>query len=368
MGDTRTYAAVRARQVLTGPVHDQVARLVALLADRGALADGATTRQAVAVPESRPNPIGPVVAVLVEPDREHLSRELLTAAAGLACQLDGRVVAMGPGLPDGEVLGSWGADTAISITGSDIEEDIADAVTRWAGRSHPSIMLAPSTAWGREVASRVAAARGAGLVGDAVAVELSAGRLIAWKPAFGGQLVAAISTTTPLQMATIRAGALPMGVPRTATAEVHPHLARPRGGIRVHSRDRDDDLDTLAEADVMIGIGSAVPGDEHPLLTPLVKALNAQLTATRKVTDRGELPRARQIGITGRSVAPRLYIALGVSGKFDHTVGIQRSHTVVAVNTDPTAPIFQVADIGLVADWREVADALPSALEASCGA
>jgi electron transfer flavoprotein alpha subunit len=169
---------------------------------------------------------------------------------------------------------------------------------------------------------------------------------------------------SPIQMATMRAGALPIGRPRHSHAPIQTESVRPRGGVEVHGRDRDDDLDTLATADAVIGIGSAVPRDDHELLGPLLKVLNAELAATRKVTDRGDLPRARQIGITGRSVAPRLYIALAASGKFNHTVGIQRSHIVVAVNTDPSAPIFDCADIGLVADWREVVALLPAALEA----
>ena len=91
--------------------------------------------------------------------------------------------------------------------------------------------------------------------------------------------------------------------------------------------------------------------------------LGAELGATRKVTDNGWLPRARQIGITGRTIAPRLYVALGASGKFNHMVGVRRAGTVVAVNNDPEALVFDAADIGIVGDALEVATLLAAELE-----
>jgi electron transfer flavoprotein alpha subunit len=102
-----------------------------------------------------------------------------------------------------------------------------------------------------------------------------------------------------------------------------------------------------------VGIGVGVPPERYSEIEPLLQVLNAEMATTRKVTDKGWLPHARQVGITGRSIAPALYIALGVSGRFNHTVGIQASGTVLAVNSDPSAPIFDCADIGIVADWAE---------------
>jgi electron transfer flavoprotein alpha subunit len=215
-------------------------------------------------------------------------------------------------------------------------------------------MLAPSTAWGREDARRVAATIGAGLTGDAVGLELEGDRLLAWKPAFGGQLVAAIHADSATQMATVRAGMLPELAPRESTAPVTTVAVGTRGRVTVLARTRDDDLDVLAEASAVIGVGQGVTPDEYPLLEPLREVLGAELAATRKVTDQGWLPRARQIGITGRSIAPRLYVVLGASGKFNHMVGVRGARTVLAINTDPEALVFGVADVGIVGDWREV--------------
>ncbi len=128
------------------------------------------------------------------------------------------------------------------------------------------------------------------------------------------------------------------------------------------ARTRDDDLDVLAEAEAVIGVGMGVAPDEYPALEPLRTLLRAELGATRKVTDKGWLPRARQIGITGRAIAPRLYVSIGASGKFNHSIGLRGATTVLAINPDQSAPIFDAADVGIVGDWREVLPRLVDAL------
>ena len=130
--------------------------------------------------------------------------------------------------------------------------------------------------------------------------------------------------------------------------------------MRVLARTREDDLDVLAEAHTVIGVGTGVGPDEYAALEPLRVVLGAELGATRKVTDKGWLPRARQIGITGRTIAPRLFVSIGASGKFNHAVGVRAAGTVLAINPDPDAPIWEHADAGIVADWH---DALPLLVE-----
>jgi len=135
-----------------------------------------------------------------------------------------------------------------------------------------------------------------------------------------------------------------------------------RGRVRVLARTRDDDLDALAEAETVIGVGRGVPPNDYDSLEPLRELLHAELGATRKVTDEGWLPRARQVGITGRSIAPRLFISIGASGKFNHTIGIRAARTVLAINDDANALIFDAADAGIVGDWREAVPLLVAAL------
>lgn len=312
----------------------------------------------------------PAIGVIVEPDRLRIARELLGAAAGLASQIGGKVVALGSHLPEAQDLGSYGADEGVVLktapTATLLEEDVAAAVSGWCEKESVWALLAPSTEWGRQVASRVAAKLGAGLVGDAIGLDVGSSftnpqdpllkhRLIADKPAFGGQMVAEIFCSSPLQMATLRAGVLPLLTPRESKpAIMSVQACAPRSRVKLLSRQRDDDSDELANADAVIGVGQGVDPADYPLLEELCEQLGAALCATRKVTDRGWMPRARQVGITGHTISPRLYIAIGLAGNFNHTVGVRTSGTIVAINTDPEALIFETCDIGLVGDWREL--------------
>jgi electron transfer flavoprotein alpha subunit len=157
-------------------------------------------------------------------------------------------------------------------------------------------------------------------------------------------------------MATVRVGVLPSLTPRSVRARVERLDADGSARMLVIARTRDDDLDALAEATVVVGVGMGVAPDEYDALEPLLTLLGAELGATRKVTDRGWLPRARQIGITGRAISPRLYVALGVSGKFNHMVGVRAANTVLAVNHARDALVHDACDIGIVAD---IHDAVP---------
>jgi electron transfer flavoprotein alpha subunit len=233
-------------------------------------------------------------------------------------------------------------------------EDVARGVADWANTHRPWGILAPSTSWGREVASRVAARLGAGLTGDAIQLDVDEQRLVSWKPAFGGRLVAAIRATSPIQMATVRPGVLPRLTPRApARPSVEILTTTPQTRLRILSRQQNDQLDALALATRVIGVGYGIPPERYKELDPLLRVLNAELAATRKVTDNNWLPHSRQVGITGRSIAPNLYLALAIGGRFNHTCGIQATGTVMAINSDAKAQIFDSADIGIVADWAE---------------
>ena len=265
-------------------------------------------------------------------------------------------------------LGAAGADTAVVLEGSSVAEDVADALGAYIGDVGPWAVLAPSTAFGREVAGRAAASTGSGLVGDAIALSVLGDRLVAAKPAFAGALVADVTCRSTVQMVTVRPGVLPA----VALGPGHdlPVLTRSvgtRGRVRVLADRRNDDVETLAKAQVVIGVGSGVAPEEYGDLSSLAAALGAELAATRKVTDKGWAPRARQVGITGRSIAPRLYIAIGLSGKFNHMVGVRSADTILAVNDDRGAPVFEHCDIGVVGDWHAVVPLLQKALRHSDG-
>jgi electron transfer flavoprotein alpha subunit len=358
----------RALVVLHGPVERQVEEAVQLLVARGALTPGAT-----AAPSARGGPPaggagdGPVVvAVLDEPGRPEAAAELVAAAARLARAAGAAVHLLRPvSRPAGDPLHApAGTDLVVALSGSTVAEDVARGVTAYVRDERPWVVLAPSTAFGREVAARAAAATGTGLVGDAISLVAHDGQLVAGKPAFAGALVADITCRSATQMATVRPGMLPAS-PQAEPARGVRTVTRPmqvRGRVRVLSERRDDDLETLARAEVVIGVGTGVVPEDYALLSPLAALLGAELGATRKVTDKGWAPRSRQVGITGRSIAPRLYVALGLSGKFNHMVGVRAAGTILAVNPDPGAPVFTHCDIGILGDWHEVVPLLHGAL------
>lgn len=352
----------RAGLVLSGPLHEQVDRAVAALEELGAL-----TRAGPAVPglvppgrPGLPPGSGPAVGVVVEPGRPRLAREILGAAATLAAGIGAEVVAVTAEHHEPSELWSWGADFAVEVGGSPVEADLAAAVSGWVHDRSPGVLLAPATFWGREVASRVAARIGAGLVSDVL--ELTFGPvagdrvLICSKPAGGGATVARVVCRSEVQLATVRPGVLPLLTSRPGSGPLPvTRLEAPRrGGVQVLERWKDDEVEALALAEVVVGVGAGVDPRGYDLVRRLAALVGAELAATRKVTDGGWMPRSRQVGITGRSVAPRLYAAIGLSGRFNHMAGVEGARTVLAINHDAAAPVFAACDVGIVGSWEEV--------------
>ena len=378
VGATRAMEHARSVRVLDGPVDSQVAEALGELSRRGALTTG---------PEPPAAPRGDdqtedrgasrVITVLAEPGRQRVSEELLGAAARLGGEVGAAVHVLCPAAADAAPwsaldaapLGAAGADLVVMLHGSAVAEDVADALAASVRETAPWAVLAPSTAFGREVAGRAAAATHSGLVGDAIALSTRDDVLVAAKPAFAGALVADITCRSATQMVTVRPGVLPAPPPGPGRGpgpgRAVPVVTRTigtRGRVRVLSDRRDDDVETLARAEVVIGVGTGVRPEEYEELSPLAAVLGAELAVTRKVTDKGWAPRSRQVGITGRSIAPRLYVAVGLSGKFNHMVGVRAAGTILAINADRDAPVFEHCDVGIVGDWHQVVPILQEAL------
>ncbi len=313
--------------------------------------------------------------------------ELLGEAADLARSVDGSVTAVtteaglasfvAPSDRAGAAVAAAGADRVLVIppgrAGQRCEvSEQADALASAAGAEQPWALLVEGTRSGRVVASVVAARHGWGLTGDAIGLEIEATAggpsLIAWKPAFGGRVEAPIRSSSPVQMATIRPGVLARRSPRHDAPSVAVEMlpAPEPARLRTVSEHRDDtDSAGLTRAEVVVALGQGVEPDGYPVMQELCDALGgAVLGATRKVTDQGWLPRSRQIGVTGLAVAPRLLVAVGSSGRFNHTVGIRNAKAILAINPNPAAEIFDQVDVGLVGPWQEVVPALTKALTA----
>lgn len=359
VGVVRRSGTDRARRVLDqGPLPERVSEAVAGIAEL-VLTAPLPARAERAVPDSSGAGPGGIV-VLAEPAGNRMTRELLGRAAVMASEL-GTGVSVVSG-PPGSVelsLGQWGADELLQVPEAYLAEDVAAALAQWCAFSRPYVVLAPGTLWGREIAARIAARLGAGLVGDAVALEIEreSRRLTAWKPALGGEYLVAITYGSPLQLATVRPGVLALLRPRAEGRLLRTDLAAPSGPsgrISQISSVREDALERLSSAPVVIGVGMGVDPQEYSLLEPLSSLLGAELAATRKVTDRRYLARSRQVGLTGRSISPALYIALGLKGGPMHMVGVRSAGTVLAVNWDRSAAVFEASDIGIVGDWHDV--------------
>ena len=347
VGSPREVTVAR-RQRIAG----DAAEAVSLLDDLGAWDHASPALDVVA----EGGGAGPEVWCFLEPDVTRPDRELLGAAAELAALLDGSVVAVAP-RPVLEDLAMQGADRVAVVPGDEPEQWI-DALASAAGASPPWGLLVEGTRLGRTVAATVAARHAWGLTGDAIELDLSpAGRLRAWKLAFGGRSVAPIESSSAVQMKTVRPGVMPAR--RRRSDRQAPVVELPLGcdhppRIRTTAVRRDDgDFALTGQARMMIGVGQGVDPTEYGLLEPLQAALGgAPLAATRKVTDKGWLPRSRQVGVTGRSLAPDLYVAIGSSGRYNHVVGFTSAKTVLALNIDPDAEIFHHADVGLIGEAK----------------
>jgi electron transfer flavoprotein alpha subunit len=238
----------------------------------------------------------------------------------------------------------------------------------------PDLVIGAATRVGRGVLSRTAAALGLGLTGDCIGIEWDAeGRLSHLKPAFGGNVVAPIECRTRPELSTVVPGMVRPLEPRPGR-EVPVEVRRldvvaPRVEVEDHEPSARGEIDALDQAELVLCLGSVISGPDdmdriREALPALEQAtgLKGALAATRRVTDEGWLPRQTQVGLTGRAIRPRLYIGVGVRGAPNHVCGIRHAGTIVALNRDPKAPIFENVDIGLVGNWRELLPALVDAL------
>ncbi len=316
------------------------------------------------------------ILVLVEHQRGDDGAWRLTPASAqvisLAKELTGggvHVVAL-PSTPDAPALGALGAGKILRPRLDDLAPRVsgvvADAVLACIADDRYGAFLVPSSYRGREVASRVAMRLDSGVVADATALEVEGEALIATTVALAGTWTNRIRVEGALPVATVKTGAhgvVPAATPTAPVIEdVDFEVSPEAGAVEVVSSTAEGGTGrvSLADADVVVVAGRGTNGDMS-VVDALADELGAAVGATRVVADEGWAPRNLQIGQTGANISPKLYIGLGVSGAIHHTVGMQSSAHIVAVCDDPDAPIFEIADFGVVGDLFEV---VPQALEA----
>ncbi len=224
----------------------------------------------------------------------------------------------------------------------------------------PAVVVVAHSSDGMAFAPAVAAAGGHGFAADVVALRSEAGTLVATRAPYGGKVVAEVEVAGPTAVVTIRPGsfvAAATGGSATTTtvdAPATPSRTRHRSYLEQPASDVD-----IAAADVLVSIGRGIGDRENiELFERVAAALGATLASSRPLVDAGWMPHARQVGQSGTTVKPSVYVAFGISGAIQHLAGMRTARTIIAVNTDAEAPIFGTAHFGAVVDALDVAEAL----------
>ncbi len=239
------------------------------------------------------------------------------------------------------------------------------------GQLAPDLVVMAHTYQARDLAPALAARLNAPLVSDVIATSRQGDQLLFRRPMFQGKLVADVRarpargapTFVTCQVGAFRTDALIRGATAAVTRlDIDLSEVRNRQTVEPPFREARQAVD-LGQAERIVAVGRGIKAQEHlAVAQALADAMDAELAASRPICDNGWLPMERQVGSSGQTVAPRLYVALGISGAIQHLVGMKGSRTIVAINKDPDAPIFEVADYGIVGDLFEIVPAMTSAL------
>ncbi len=314
-----------------------------------------------------------VVAEQRDGQLKRISLECLTAASQIADGLGGNVQALviGAALPSSiaEELGQAGAnpvfvadDMALDVYATERYAQVAAQAIR---QADPAVVLFGATAQGRDLAPRTAAKLGVGLASDCTRFELRNGDLVITRPIYAGKALAEVTLRSTPRMATVRPNTFPPAASAGAAFKVEPLSidAGDAGAVVEAFHAKAGERPELTEASTIVSGGRGMGGPEnYAVIEALADELGAAVGASRASVDAGWRPHADQVGQTGKTVSPNLYIACGISGAIQHLAGMRTSKVIVAINTDPDAPIFKVADYGIIGDLFDVVPALREAI------
>ena len=309
---------------------------------------------------------------------QNVGLELLGKARELADALNEKVYAMLLGhdlTTQAQECIAYGADTVLRVDAPElatyVTEPYAQAIYQIIRDNKPSIVLIGATTIGRDLGPRLSARVETGLTADCTGLEISEDRdLLMTRPAFGGNLMATIICKEHRpQMSTVRPGVMRMGQRdenRKGTIEdVKINFDKSKFRVRVlETVKQTKNLVDITEAHVLIsggrGVGNAAGFD---MLRAMANTIGAEVSASRAMVDAGVLGHERQVGQTGKTVRPDLYFAMGISGAIQHLAGMEESEYIIAINKDKFAPIFNVADLGIVGDVRKIVPLLTEKLK-----
>jgi electron transfer flavoprotein alpha subunit len=310
-----------------------------------------------------------------------VSLETLAAAQQIAQQTKGSLAAavLGKGVAAlaGELASSQ-LDEILLVEHALLEKYTPDGFTialrQVLESSKPDLVLLPHTYQVRDFAPKLAASLGKGMIGDCIAYRYESGKLIFVRQMFQGRTVADVVFVGDAPwIATFQAGAFRADLVakrssgqapvKPVPVDLNPEQIRTKPLELFREAKQAVDL---TQAPILVAIGRGIKAPENiPLAEKLAKLLGGEICASRPICDEGWLPMERQIGSSGQTVAPKLYLALGISGAIQHVVGMKGSRTIAAINKDQNAPIFEVADYGIVGDLFEIVPALIEELERS---
>jgi len=316
------------------------------------------------------------VLVLVEHE-DGAPRKVTYQMLGKAAELgEAAAVFVGERGLDGaaEALGSHGAATVYAATGEGWSEastlPVVEALAAAAERAQPAAILVAATPAGKDVAARLGVRKGWGVLADVVDLD---GELVATQSVFGGATTVRSRVRSGTPLLTVKPNAFGVPEPSGGSAEVVDlGLTREpgRADVRVTERVASEQggRPDVAEAEIIVSGGRGLQDPSNfALVEALADSLGAAVGASRAAVDAGWYPHQHQVGQTGKTVSPQLYVAVGISGAIQHRAGMQTSKTIVAVNKDEEAPIFEIADYGVVGDLFKVAPQLTEAVKARKG-
>ena len=330
-----------------------------------------------------------VFAQQVDGEVSGIAYELLGKAKDLAKDLNAEVTAvlLGYGVKGlADSLAEYGADKVIVVDDKELEvyrtEPYAHALASVINEYKPEIMLVGATAIGRDLGPRVSARVATGLTADCTVLEIGdftdnmtketiPNQLLMTRPAFGGNTIATIACPyNRPQMATVRAGVMqkidPIKGAKAEVIEYNPGFTPDNKYVEILDivKSVTETVDIQA-AKILVSGGRGVGSAENfALLDDLAEALGGTVSCSRAVVDNGWKPKDLQVGQTGKTVRPNVYFAIGISGAIQHVAGMEESDIIIAINKDPDAPIFDVADYGIVGDALKIVPKLTEAIKA----
>lgn len=297
-----------------------------------------------------------------------LAQELLSEARRAKAKLNQEIVAIVPGVAaataeDSALLGSWGADKILNAVSPSLERYQAEIyksiISQLIQAHNPSFVILGATTYGRELAAMISGNLGIGCANDCIRLEVEDGKIFASRPVYAGKARARLLLKGSPFIVSFRPNMCKVEEPipnKSAEIESSPFSPPPESRLKVvETRPSKDALANLTDARIIVSGGRGLRGPENfPLLAELAKSMNAGLGASRMVVDSGWIEHQHQVGQTGKTVTPDLYIACGISGAIQHLAGMSSAKCIVAINKDPEAPIFKVADYGLAGDLFEI--------------